>query len=53
MPLLLFLFDVMAGTPTAILDCEVILSMEAIHEAATGFLKTWIITSALGWLLRT
>lgn len=47
--LFLFLLDVMARIPTAILDYEVILNMEATHGGVTRFLQTWNITLALGW----
>ena len=51
--LLLFLFDVMARTPTAILGYEMILNLEVTHCGATRFLTTWNIVLALDWHLQT
>ena len=51
-PLLLFLCDVMARTPTAILGYKVILNMEATDGGAARFLTTWNIMPALGWPLQ-
>ena len=51
MPLLLFLCDAMARTPTAILDYGVILNLQATHGGAARFLTTWDIMPALGWPL--
>lgn len=44
---------VMTGATTAILDCEVTLTMEALHGGAMRFPTTWNIIPELGWPLQT